>query len=77
MMRLLYVAVVVSVVSMIMIGSFMYSPSALKTALNRPLAKNLRQVINKGDTLSEKVQKYKTELWQLFQVKKASASIQR
>jgi hypothetical protein len=77
-MRLLYVAVVASLVSMILIGSYLYTPAGLKTAAMRPLTSNIREVsgdAKKGDTLSDIFRKYKTDIWQLLQIKKASASI--
>lgn len=74
-MRLLYVTVVASLVSMILIGSYLYTPAGLKTAAIRPLTANIRGVVKKGDSLSDIFRKYKTDIWQLLQVKKASASI--
>ncbi len=77
-MRLLYITVVASLVSMILIGSYLYTPAGLKTALLRPVTENIRDVggaVKKGDTLSDMLRKYKTDIWQLLQIKKASASI--
>ncbi|MFH1079169.1 MAG: LysM peptidoglycan-binding domain-containing protein [Pseudomonadota bacterium] len=77
-MRLLYVAVVASLVSMILIGSYLCTPAGLKTAALRPVTENIREIresVKKGDTLSDIFRKYKTDLWQLLQIKKASASI--
>jgi hypothetical protein len=77
-MRLLYVTVVASLVSMILIGSYLYTPTGMKTALIRPVTENIREVgetVKKGDTLSGILRKYKTDIWQLLQIKKASASI--
>jgi hypothetical protein len=77
-MRLLYVTVVASLVSIILIGSYLYTPVGLKTAAIRPLTSNIRELrgdVRKGDTLSDIFRKYKTDIWQLLQIKKASASI--
>jgi hypothetical protein len=77
-MRLLYVTVVASLVSMILIGSYLYTPTGMKTALIRPVTENIREVgetVKKGDTLSGILRKYKMDIWQLLQIKKASASI--
>jgi hypothetical protein len=77
-MRLLYVTVVASLVSMILIGSYLYTPAGMKTALVRPVTENIRDIggaVNKGDALSDILRKYKTDIWQLLQIKKASASI--
>jgi hypothetical protein len=63
---------------MILIGSYLYTPTGMKTALIRPVTENIREVggaAKKGDTLSGILRKYKTEIWQLLQIKKASASI--
>jgi len=43
-MRLLYVAVVASLVSMILIGSYLYTPAGLKTAVIRPVTENIREI---------------------------------
>jgi hypothetical protein len=77
-MRLLYVTVVASLVSMIIIGSYLYAPAGLKTAMVRPATDNIRALggtVKKGDSLSDIFRKYKTDIWQLLQIKKASASI--
>ena len=77
-MRLLYVAVVASLVSMILIGSYLYTPAGLKTAVIRPVTENIREIsgaVKKGDAISDIFRKYKEDLWQLLQIKKASANI--
>ncbi|MBA4396786.1 MAG: hypothetical protein C0394_05320 [Syntrophus sp. (in: bacteria)] len=77
-MRLLYVTVVASLVSMILIGSYLYTPAGLKTTIFRPVTENIRDIggdVKKGDALSDLFRKYKTDIWQLLQIKKASASI--
>ncbi len=77
-MRLLYVAVVASLVSMILIGSYLYTPAGLKTAVIRPVTENIREIrgaVKKGDAISDIFMKYKEDLWQLLQIKKASANI--
>lgn len=77
-MRLIYVTVVASLVAMILIGSYLYTPAGLKTAMIRPVTENIRErggAVKKGNTLSDILRKYKTDIWQLLQIKKASASI--
>lgn len=73
-MRLIYVTVVASLVSIILIGSYLNTPAGLRIAAIRPLTENIRGAVNKNDTLSDILRKYKTDLWQLLQIKKASAS---
>ena len=77
-MRLLYVTVVASLVSIILFGSYLYTPAGLKTAALRPVMSNIREFreeVKKRDTLLDLYKKYKTDIWQLLQIKKASASM--
>ena len=76
-MRLLYVAVVASLVSMILIGSYLNTPAGIKRALNGSGVNNMREfgdIVKKGDVLFGIFRKYKTEMWQLLPVKKVSAN---
>jgi hypothetical protein len=53
-MRLLYVTVVVSLVSMILIGSYLYAPAGLKAAAIQPVTENISEingVVKRGDAL--------------------------
>lgn len=70
-MRLLYVAVVASLVSMILIGSYLNTPACISKASLRPLIKNVREfgeMIKNKDVLFGIFKKYKTGVWQLFPV---------
>lgn len=73
-MRLLYVTVVVSLVSMIVIGSHLYAPAAgLKTAVIQPATENVREInwfVKRGDTVFDIFRKYKTDIEKLLQGKK-------
>lgn len=77
-MRLLYVTVVVSLVSMILIGSYLRAPAGLKTAAIQPVTENISEikgVVRRGDTLFDIFRKYKIDMEKFLQVKKASANI--
>lgn len=77
-MRLLYVTVVASLVSMILIGGYYYPPAGLKSAAIRPLMENIREIggaVKKGDTIPDRFRKYKTDILQLLQTQKASTNI--
>lgn len=72
-MRLLYVTVVVSLVSMILIGSYLCTPTRLKAAVIRPAMENAREIregLKKNDTLFDWFKKYKTDMERLLQAKK-------
>lgn len=76
-MRLLYVAVVASLVSMILIGSYMNTLSGNKRALIQPAINNMREfgdIVKKGDALLDIFKKYRTEMWQLLPVKVSARS---
>jgi hypothetical protein len=78
-MRLLYVTVVISLVSMILIGSYLYAPAGLKTAAIHPVMENISEingVVKRGDTLFDIFRKYKIDMEKFLQVKKASANIE-
>lgn len=77
-MRLLYVTVVVSLVSMILIGSYLYAPTGLKTAAVQPVTENISEikgVVKRGDTLFDIFRKYKIDMEKFLHVKKAAANI--
>lgn len=73
-MRLLYVTVVVSLVSMIVIGSYLYAPAAgLKMAVIQPATENIKEingVVKRGDTLLDIFRKYKEDMEKFIQAKK-------
>lgn len=77
-MRLLYVTVVVSLVSMILIGSYLYAPAGLKAAAIQPMTENISEingVVKRGDALFDIFRKYKMDMEKFLQVKKAPANI--
>jgi len=72
-MRLLYVTVVVSLVSMILIGSYLYAPAGLKTAAIQSPPEHAREgkdVVKRGETLFNLFAKYKTDMEKFLHVKK-------
>jgi hypothetical protein len=76
-MRLLYVTVVASLVSMILIGSYLYAPAGLKAAVIPPVTENISEingVVKRGDALFDIFRKYKIDMEKFLQVKKASAN---
>jgi hypothetical protein len=77
-MRLLYVTVVVSLVCMILIGSYLYAPAGLKAAAIQPVTENISEisgVVKRGDALFDIFGKYKIDMEKFLQVKKAPANI--
>lgn len=72
-MRLLYITVVVSLVTMILIGSYLYAPAGLKAAVTQPATENVREingVSKRGDTFFDVFRKYKTDMEKFLQAKK-------
>jgi hypothetical protein len=72
-MRLLYVTVVASLVSMILIGSYFYTPAGIKAAVIQPATENVREnksVVKRGDAFFDIFKKYKTDINMFFQAKK-------
>jgi hypothetical protein len=72
-MRLLYVTVVVSLVTMILIGSYLYAPAGLKTVMIQPETENvgeIKGVVKRGDTLFDIFRKYKMDMEKFLQAKK-------
>ena len=73
-MRLLYVTVVISLVSMILIGSYLYAPAAgLKTAVIQPSTENVKEIngiVKRGDAFFDIFRKYKTDMEKFLQAKK-------
>jgi hypothetical protein len=72
-MRLLYVAVVVTLVSMILIGSYLYAPAGLKAAAIQPPMENAREnkgLVKRGDVFFNLFTKYKTDMEKFLQLKK-------
>jgi hypothetical protein len=77
-MRLLYITVVVSLVSMILIGSYLYAPAGLKAAVIQPVTENISEingVVKRGDALFDIFRKYKIDMERFLQIKKAPANI--
>ncbi len=76
-MRLLYVAVVISLVSMMLVGSYLHAPAGLKTAAVLPLTEKISDingVVKRSDTLFDIFRKFKIDVEKFLQVKKASAN---
>jgi hypothetical protein len=72
-MRLIYVTVVISLVSMILIGSYLYAPAGLKAATAKPASENVGEIKNvskKGETLFDFFMKYKKDVGNFLQAKK-------
>jgi hypothetical protein len=72
-MRLIYVTVVISLVSMILIGSYLYAPAGLRAANVKPALENvgeIKTVSKKGETLFDIFRKYKTDVGHFLQAKK-------
>jgi hypothetical protein len=76
-MRLLYVAVVASLVSMILIGSYLNTLAGTDRVSLRPMIKNVREfgdMVKAKDVLFGIFKKYKTGVWQLFPLGKELAA---
>lgn len=72
-MRLLYVTVVASLVSMILIGSYLYTPAVLKAAVVQPATENvgeIKGVAKRSDAFFDIFRKYKTDIDKFLQAKK-------
>lgn len=72
-MRLLYVTVVASLVSMILIGSYLYAPTGLRAAAIQTPMENAREnkgLVKRGDTFFNLFTKYKTDMEKFLQLKK-------
>lgn len=72
-MRFLYVTVVVSLVSMILIGTYLYTPARLKAAVSQPAMEKVREIKDiprKGDALLDIFRKYKADMEKFLQAKK-------
>jgi hypothetical protein len=72
-MRLLYATVVISLVSMILIGSYLYVPAGMKSAMTPYSAENAREnktIAKRTDALYNLVMKYKTDMEKFLHIKK-------
>jgi len=72
-MRLLYVTVVASLVLMILIGGYLYTPAGLKAAVIPPATENVGQVrgvVKRGDALFDIFRNYKKDIEKFLQAKK-------